>query len=351
MNVWHVIDLQGNIRGPITLHELLALYKSNELSENSAVWNGIEIQEWTAIKNVSQITLDVNSDKTIVNISDSNEIWWTLDSEHKAIGPMTIGKLKQLFIDGGISIQSFVWNGDNVEQWTNIESLPDLSLVLQSEFNIRNVDNITDKVFNDKQVTFADDRNGRKRIASHVTGVQQINDISIKLAETIICSNFDDDGKDGWYLQGTNKQKWGPFDLKKLFHMFEEGRLTSNSYLMDVHGAKWIKLIHIQSLYQLLKRAQMKTRKKSKKPAINRENKIAGKNKIRMNHNLNRKRDSIRLLIKNAEYRAQINLIQKQLRKCSDRDCSLLDLLESVIGIQKMSQIEGKKSFHFLHSI
>jgi hypothetical protein len=58
--------------------------------------------------------------------------WHYLDEEHKTIGPLYFSELLQAWIDGRLSIKSYVWT-DKMNDWQQIEQISDLKHLLETE--------------------------------------------------------------------------------------------------------------------------------------------------------------------------------------------------------------------------
>ncbi len=58
--------------------------------------------------------------------------WHYLDEEHKTIGPLYFSEILQAWIDGKISIKSYVWQ-EKMDEWKKIEEISDFKHLLEQE--------------------------------------------------------------------------------------------------------------------------------------------------------------------------------------------------------------------------
>lgn len=58
--------------------------------------------------------------------------WHYLDEEHKTMGPLYFSELLQDWIDGKVSIKSYVWQ-DKMDEWKRVEEISDLKHLLEIE--------------------------------------------------------------------------------------------------------------------------------------------------------------------------------------------------------------------------
>ena len=74
---WYYVDLNGEARGPATIEALKSLYGS-VLKDDTFIWNGSTVHQWTALNKVPSIHKQLSS----ANIITTDSFMGTLDRLH-----------------------------------------------------------------------------------------------------------------------------------------------------------------------------------------------------------------------------------------------------------------------------
>lgn len=172
--------------------------------------------------------------------------------------------------------------------------------------------------------------------------------------------------KDFIFVRKENGEKKGPFHWDRIFDDYLKNKINADIYIMDSHHAiKWKQLKDAPELHRKLKAAKealqkemvaMKNRKK-----VKRKKRVFGKRKNESSatsvsgssSSYSSSRSSwsgstYAKKRKNPKYAGKD--AQELIRMCTDKDTALLDALEKVIGVERLSQIESQKHYEFMHS-
>jgi len=52
---WHFVNAAGDAQGPVSLEELKSKYESRHINDDSYVWNGADVSQWTPLNQVSSL--------------------------------------------------------------------------------------------------------------------------------------------------------------------------------------------------------------------------------------------------------------------------------------------------------
>jgi len=52
---WYYVDIQGGTQGPVTMDQMKGKYASKEIKDETYIWNGTDVKDWTSLSNVPQI--------------------------------------------------------------------------------------------------------------------------------------------------------------------------------------------------------------------------------------------------------------------------------------------------------
>ena len=60
---WYYVSASGNSKGPVTLTELRQLYQNKAINQNTFVWNGTTVTQWTRLSDLPDILKQLISPK------------------------------------------------------------------------------------------------------------------------------------------------------------------------------------------------------------------------------------------------------------------------------------------------
>ena len=58
----------------------------------------------------------MTSSSSSTSSTNVNKIWYFVDGSGNTQGPLTVAAMKNKFIDGELSMESYIWNGTSVNQ-------------------------------------------------------------------------------------------------------------------------------------------------------------------------------------------------------------------------------------------
>jgi len=123
---WYYDGGDGNNRGPVSDAELKSKIGS-EIKEDTYVWNGETVDDWTYANDVPELKKILAQQK--VNADDSLT-WHYVDASGNDVGPVS-DKIFKARIGKTITKETYVWNGTTVNDWTNAGDVSELNALFK----------------------------------------------------------------------------------------------------------------------------------------------------------------------------------------------------------------------------
>eukprot|EP01084_Bolivina_argentea_P023166 43158_1 len=274
---------------------------------------------------------------------------------------MSFDNLSQLYNNKTINKECYVWNGIDINEWTKIKDINILLNELEKRNDTNHIEHEQKQITQSNKEDVDTEDYGAEMIDNVLDNAKNIYDagygqhaveqagfISRFLADKVIRDGYEDDEE--WFIWNPqNRKKLGPFGFDVIFQYFKSKQITENSYLMDeVNIQEWTQLKHIHDLYQRLINMAKEMENEEHELSVEKiKHKRQYESLVVRNDNEN-KYENAPIALK--ELKKRTEPLKKLLRECGDCDSQLLDELERLIGMGRLSQIESKKQFKFIHS-
>jgi len=121
---WHFTGPGGSDVGPVSDEEFKSKIGS-EVGEETYVWNGETVNDWTYAKDVPALKSLFAAQKVTKQSAPSPMEWYYVDATGKDVGPVT-DKIFKTKLGKQIVAEALVWNGKTVTDWTAAKDVPEL---------------------------------------------------------------------------------------------------------------------------------------------------------------------------------------------------------------------------------